>query len=53
MSYVLIQHIKVSLDFGSGVVTVGDLVIRDQQVYFEYHTDFILKGYELSPFRLP
>ncbi|MCY4232912.1 MAG: hypothetical protein OXE59_04110 [Bacteroidetes bacterium] len=53
MSYVLIQHIKVSLDFGSGVVTVGDLVIRDQQVYFEYHTDFILKGHELSPFRLP
>ena len=53
MSYVPIQHIKVGLDFGSGVITVGDIAIRDQQLYFEYHTDFLREGYELSPLRLP
>ena len=48
-----VQHIKVGLDFGSGPGLVGHLALRDQQIYFEYDADFISRGLNLSPFRLP
>ena len=48
-----VQHIKVGLDFGGGSRPVGDLALREQQIYFEYDADFIRSGLGLSPIRLP
>ncbi len=53
MSCKPIQHIKVGLDFGGGVTPVGDLAIRDHQLYFQYSSDLLREGYDLSPIRLP
>ena len=47
------SEIKVSLDFGDGIIPVGRLAILDQTIYFEYYSSFINKGIEISPFRLP
>ncbi len=48
-----VRHIRVSVDFGSSSMTVGHLAIRDQQIYFEYESEFIHHGLPLSPIRLP
>lgn len=48
-----ITEIKVGLDFGSGIQSVGRLAIRDRIIYFEYADTLIQKGIEISPFRLP
>jgi len=48
-----ISQIKVSLDFGAKPIPVGRLAIRDRVIYFEYDTDFLQSGLNLSPFRLP
>ncbi len=53
MRYKPVQHIKAGLNFGSGSRPVGDLALRDQQIYFEYDADFIRRGLALSPFQLP
>lgn len=46
-------EVKVGLDFGYGIQPVGRLAIRDRVIYFEYNPEFIQKGLEISPFRLP
>lgn len=46
-------QIKVGLDFGTGVQRVGGLAMRGRRVYFEYDRDFITKGMDISPLRLP
>lgn len=33
----LITELKVGLDFGSEILPVGRLAIRDHTIYFEYH----------------
>jgi serine/threonine-protein kinase HipA len=48
-----VSQIKVGIDFGTDVVPVGRLAIRDGIIYFEYHASFIQQGLELSPLRLP
>jgi serine/threonine-protein kinase HipA len=48
-----IAEIKVGLDFGSEILPVGRLAIRDHIIYFEYHALFIQKRLEISPIRLP
>lgn len=48
-----VSEIKVGLDFGLGIEPVGRLAIRDQIIYFEYNDEFIQKGIEISPLRLP
>lgn len=53
MTYSQIKEIKVGLDFGNTNYRVGRLAIRDGIIYFEYDNDFIKKGIEISPFRLP
>lgn len=53
MTYSQIKEIKVGLDFGSTNYRVGRLAIRDGIIYFEYDNDFLKKGIEISPFRLP
>nr|WP_321524962.1 type II toxin-antitoxin system HipA family toxin [uncultured Cohaesibacter sp.] len=48
-----VREIKVGLDFGDDVISVGRLAIRDGRIYFEYDASFIDVGIELSPLRLP
>ena len=48
-----IAEIKVGLDFGSKVIPVGRLAIRNNIIYFEYGEEFVQNGLEISPFRLP
>lgn len=52
-SYISTTEIKISLDFGSGIIPVGRLASRDYKTYFEYDTSFLKRGLEISPFRLP
>jgi serine/threonine-protein kinase HipA len=49
----IITELKVRLDFGSGILPVGRLAIRDHTIYFEYEASFFQKGLEISPLRLP
>ena len=48
-----VTEIKVGLDFSQIIQPVGRLAIRDHIIYFEYNADFVQKGIEISPFRLP
>lgn len=48
-----IAEIKVGLDFGSEILPVGRLAIRDHIIYFEYQASFIQKRLEISPIRMP
>jgi len=49
----LITALKVGLDFGSEILPVGRLAIRDHTIYFEYQASFIQTRLEISPLRLP
>lgn len=48
-----VQEVKVGIDFGDGLISVGRLAIRDRKIYFEYDREFIDRGMEISPFKLP
>lgn len=48
-----IREIKVGLDFGSGVQSVGRLAIRNSVIFFEYDNDFLQTELEISPIKLP
>jgi serine/threonine-protein kinase HipA len=48
-----VTEIKVGLDFGDEILSVGRMAIRDQIIYFEYADSFLETGLQLSPFRLP
>lgn len=52
-AYRSINEVKVGLDFGDGVVPVGRLASRNGRIYFEYDAEFLRRGLELSPFKLP
>lgn len=47
-----ITEVKVGLDFGYEIQSVGRLAMRDHIVYFEYDAGFVQRGIEISPFRL-
>lgn len=48
-----IKEIKVGLDFGSGIQSVGRLAIRNGIIYFEYNEVFLQNNLEISPIKLP
>ena len=48
-----ITELRVGLDFGSEILPVGRLAIRDHTIYFEYQASFIQTRLEISPLRLP
>ena len=48
-----VKEVKVGINFGDGVSSVGRLAIRDRQIYFEYDRTFIDDGLEISPLHLP
>jgi serine/threonine-protein kinase HipA len=52
-NYLSAIEIKVGINFGVGVNPVGRLAMRDRQIYFEYDSNFIESGIEISPLRLP
>jgi len=47
------SEIKIGLDFGAGVISVGRLASRDHKTYFEYDVSFLKRGLDISPLRLP
>ena len=52
-SMLSIKEIKVRLNFGSKVIPVGRLALREYKIYFEYDSKFIDKNLEISPLQLP
>lgn len=50
---VAIKEIKVGLNFGSVIQSVGRLAIRNGIIYFEYDEEFIKSKLEISPIKLP
>ncbi|MBA4746000.1 MAG: type II toxin-antitoxin system HipA family toxin [Muricauda sp.] len=52
-TYISINELRVGIDFGKNTIPVGRLAIRDYKTYFEYDTDFIKTGLEISPIKLP
>ncbi|MDT8428418.1 MAG: type II toxin-antitoxin system HipA family toxin [Pseudomonadales bacterium] len=48
-----VMELKVGLNFGAGVQSVGRMAIRERKIYFEYDGTFIKSGLEISPFHLP
>jgi serine/threonine-protein kinase HipA len=53
MSFTSVSEIKVGLDFGEGTAPLGRLALRERQIFFEYDADFLGRGLNVSPFRLP
>lgn len=53
MKYKQIKEIKVSLELSDQETQIGRLAINDKKIYFQYHSDFINSGVELSPLKLP
>lgn len=52
-SYIALNQINVSLDFGHQTMVVGRLASRNHTIYFEFDPAFIRKGLPVSPIRLP
>ncbi|MDW3209316.1 MAG: type II toxin-antitoxin system HipA family toxin [Reichenbachiella sp.] len=48
-----IDQISVGIQFEKDIIPVGRLAIRNQDIFFEYHPDYISKGLNISPFKLP
>jgi len=53
MSVLPLTQVKVGLDFGEGAIPLGRLASRDHTIYFEYATEFLDRGLNVSPLRLP
>ncbi|MEX1003650.1 MAG: type II toxin-antitoxin system HipA family toxin [Crocinitomicaceae bacterium] len=47
------ERIVVSLKFGHSPIEVGEMVQDGRAIYFRYYPEFIKKGLEISPFKLP
>ena len=52
-NYISINEVKVGIDFNEEIIPVGRLATRDNRIYFEYNQDFISRGLEISPIKLP
>ncbi|HYH81153.1 MAG TPA: HipA N-terminal domain-containing protein, partial [Longimicrobium sp.] len=47
------RRVEVRLDDGDTAVKVGVLAERERRIFFEYDAEFVERGRELSPLRLP
>ena len=47
-----VTDVKVGLDFGDGPVPVGRLALGEGGIYFQYDSEFIEGGLQISPVRL-
>tara|TARA_B100001989_G_C24549995_1_gene473689 strand:- start:165 stop:1406 length:1242 start_codon:yes stop_codon:yes gene_type:complete len=52
-NYLSITEIKVGINFGKDIQSVGRLAMRERTIYFEYDSAFIKSGLEISPLHLP
>ncbi len=48
-----LEQLIVFLDFGTQQIDVGELVYTKGQIYFKYYSEFLVKGLNISPFKLP
>ncbi len=49
-----LQRVSVFLVFDrSGEMEVGELILREKEIFFQYHPAFLETGLEISPFKLP
>lgn len=48
-----IQTIQVYLSDRSPAILVGTLAYKDKKIYFEYDLEFLNRGIQLSPYKLP
>jgi serine/threonine-protein kinase HipA len=46
------EKIRVSLDFGTSIVKVGQLVEQNQEIYFRFEPSFLESDLDISPFKL-
>ncbi|XDZ65501.1 type II toxin-antitoxin system HipA family toxin [Alphaproteobacteria bacterium LSUCC0684] len=53
MNFKQISQIRVLLDFDEKSQLIGRLARRDHKIYFEYDSDFIRKGVDISPIKCP
>lgn len=53
MKFESIAVLRVNLDFTGKLVLLGRLALHNQQLWFEYDKEFITRGLEISPFKLP
>lgn len=53
MNYTPIDLIHVRLSLEDENIPVGRLALRQRQIWFEYHREFLERGLEISPFTLP
>lgn len=48
-----VKKIIVSIKFFEAEIDVGELVENGDRIYFKYYSDFLKKGLNISPFKLP
>ena len=48
-----LRAVEVGLDFGTGTLDVGTLMIHEGRIYFEYDAAFLDQGLSISPIHLP
>lgn len=53
MSFTPVELVHIALDLEGESFPVGRLALAQRQIWFEYHTDFLETGLEISPFYLP
>ncbi|MDB2439472.1 type II toxin-antitoxin system HipA family toxin [Hellea sp.] len=53
MNITPVKEVKVGLDFGEREIPLGRLASRDLTIFFQYDPEFLKRGLNVSPLRLP
>src|SRR5690349_17351435 len=53
MAFQNLTALNVSYRHGNTIMPMGRLAYKDRKIFFEYASDFLASGFELSPFKLP
>lgn len=53
MSLQTIESLVITLKFGDAPISIGQLVLKNHQVWFEYDKAFLQRNFHISPFKLP
>lgn len=51
--YAAVELVHVGLVFDKETIPVGRLALKNRVIHFEYEVDFLSKGLEISPYKLP
>lgn len=52
-NFISVTEVRVGLNFGDSPIRVGRIAIRNRKIYFEFDREFLQRGLEISPLRLP